>query len=258
MSSEKNLHGRQMTDPRYLPEDDNPELEIDLVEMMYRMLEKLKWIIGSAVVAMAIAGAFTKFCITPEYQATSKLYVLEAQDDIIDVSALNLSDKLAADYIQVFKNWHVHEEVLYMLNLPYTHRQIQRMLTITSPEDTRILEITVTSTDPQEAYDIAMAYATVAPKFIVEKMRTEQPTIFEEARVPDRPFSPNLMLNLAVGAFLGAAIAAAIVFVQFVSDDRVRNAEMLQKRLGLATLGMMPIQGEPERSSKRNGKGAKA
>ena len=30
--------------------------------------------------------------------------------------------------------------------------------------------------------------------------------------------------------------------MQFVSDDRVRNAEILQKRLGLATLGMMPVQ----------------
>ncbi len=61
-----------------------------------------------------------------------------------------------------------------------------------------------------------------------------------------------------VGTFGGAAIAIAIIFIQFVSDDRVRNAEMLQKRLGLATLGMVPVQENAENDVKRNGKGAKA
>ena len=39
MSSEK-MQNRQMADARYQVEDDNTELEIDLVEVMYRMLEK--------------------------------------------------------------------------------------------------------------------------------------------------------------------------------------------------------------------------
>jgi len=260
MGSEKTMHGRQMMEMRYLNDEENGELEIDLVELMYRLIEKLKWIVAAAAVGMICAGLFTKFCITPEYQATSKLYVLEAKDQVIDVSALNLSDKLAADYVQVFNNWHVHENVIRALELPYTTRQIQRMLTINIPSNTRIIEITVTSTDPQEAYDIAMMYAKVAPAFIEAKMDTSRPNVFEEARVPTKPSAPNMMLNLVLGTFLGGAIAVGIIFIRFVSDDRVRNAEILQKRLGLATLGMMPIQdnGEHTHSSKRSGKGKKA
>jgi capsular polysaccharide biosynthesis protein len=87
-----------------------------------------------------------------------------------------------------------------------------------------------------------MAYAKNAPAFIEAKMETSRPNIFEEPRVPSRPSSPNMSLNVFIGTFLGAAAAVAIIFIQFVSDDRVRNAEMLHKRLGLATLGMMPMQ----------------
>ena len=47
MASEK-MH-RQTAD--YLNEEDNAELEIDLVELLYRMLEKIKWIIAAALIS---------------------------------------------------------------------------------------------------------------------------------------------------------------------------------------------------------------
>lgn len=259
MPSEKNLHPGQAVDNRLLVDDDNAELEIDLVELMYRMIEKMKWIIGAALVGMIFAGVFTKFFITPEYEATTKLYVQEAEGQIVDLSAINLSEKLAADYLQVFNNWEVHEKVIEALDLPYTYRQIQRMLSIDILDDTRIISITVTSTDPEEAYQIADAYAKCARAFIVDRMLTSEPTVFEHARIPTKPSAPNTMLNVMLGTFMGAAIAVAIIFIQFVSDDRVRNAEMVQKRLGLATLGMMPVQGDASHNdhAKHNGKGAK-
>ena len=257
MPSEKNMQNR-LNDPAFITEEDNGELEIDLVELMYRMLEKLKWIIAFALVGMIVAGLYTKFCVTPMYEATTKLYVQESKNNVVDLSSINLSDKLAADYVQVFNNWHVHERVISSLDLPYSYRGIQRMISVDILDNSRIIEITVTSADPREAYDIAMAYAQIAPAFIEAKMETSRPNIFEEARIPTKPSSPNMTMNVFLGTFMGAAIAIAIIFIQFVSDDRVRNAEMLQKRLGLATLGMVPVQENAENDVKRNGKGKKA
>ena len=257
MPSEKNMQGR-LNDPAFITEEDNGELEIDLVELMYRMLEKIKWIIAFALVGMIVAGLYTKFCVTPMYEAKTKLYVQESKNNVVDLSSINLADKLTADYMQVFNNWHVHEMVITSLDLPYSYRSIQRMISDDILENSRILELTVTSADPREAYNIAMAYAQIAPAFIEAKMETSRPNIFEEARIPTKPSSPNMTINVLLGTFLGAAIAIAIIFVQFVSDDRVRNAEMLQKRLGLATLGMVPVQENAENDVKRNGKGKKA
>lgn len=238
--------------------ENNDELEIDLLALFFHLVEKAKWIIASALLATLLAGLITMFFIAPEYEATAKLYVKEAKDQVVDVSSLTTSDKLAADYVQVFRNWHVHEKVISTLNLPYSYVEIQRMLTISIPTGTRIIEITVTSDSAQEARDIAMAYAQIAPAFIEAKMETSRPNIFEEARVPTSPSSPNMMTNLIVGFILGAVVATVVFVVQFVADDRVRTAEMLEKRLGLATLGMMPIQESDAKSNKRVRKGAKA
>lgn len=257
MASEKNMV-RQMPDAALQNQDDGAELEIDLVELMYRMIEKIKWIILAAVIGMVVGVLVTKLVITPEYEATAKLYVMESSNQVVDLTALNVSDKLTADYMQVFNNWHVHEKVLSTLGLDYTYKEIQDMLTITTPANTRIIEIKVTNTNPQEAYDIAMAYANIAPAFIEAKMETSRPNIFEEARVPTKPSAPSLVKNVFLTTFLGAAIAVAIIFIQFIADDRIRTSEQLQKRLGLATLGMMPVQDGSERNVKRGGKGAKA
>lgn len=238
--------------------ENTEELEIDLLALFFRLVEKAKWIIAAALLTTLLAGLFTVFLITPEYQATAKLYVKEAKDQVVDVSSLTTSDKLAADYVQVFRNWHVHEKVISTLGLSYSYAEIQRMLTINIPSGTRIIEITVTSDSAQEACDVAMAYAQIAPAFIEAKMETSRPNIFEEARVPTSPSSPHLMMNLIVGFLAGAVAATAFFVVQFVADDRVRSPEMLEKRLGLATLGMMPIQESDMKSVKNGRKGAKA
>ncbi len=38
MPAEKNLYSGQVVDPRVLDNEDTPEFEIDLVELMYRMI----------------------------------------------------------------------------------------------------------------------------------------------------------------------------------------------------------------------------
>ena len=52
MPSDKLMHGRPATETAVMIDDDNGDLEIDLLELMYRMLEKIKWIIAFALVGM--------------------------------------------------------------------------------------------------------------------------------------------------------------------------------------------------------------
>lgn len=228
------------------------EIEIDIVALLYMLLEKAKWIVLTAIIGAVLSAVFTMNFIEPTYKSTAKLYVLNSSNTAINLSDLNMGDKLAADYVQVFQNWHVHEMVIRSLNLPYSHNQLQKMLSVSVPTGTRILQITVTSKSAQEAYDIAMAYAQFAPSFIEAKMQTNRPTIFEEPRVALLPSSPSLVRNVALGFLLGAFLVMAIVIVQFIVDDRIVSAEMLQKRLNLPTLGMMPIQ-EDEKKKRKGG-----
>ena len=233
------------------------EATIDLVELFYRLLDKAKFIIIAALLGAIVAFCATKFLMTPMYQASAKMYILNGSGSSINLSQLQLSSSLASDYVQVFDNWHVHEMVKRRLNLDYTYAQMGSMISVENPTNTRILKVTVNSKDPQEAADMALTYVQVAREFIAAKMDMDMPTIFEEPQLPTHPYSPSTMKNTVLGFMLGMILMCAIVIVQFLVDDRIRSSEKLEKQLGLATIGMMPIQNSDTSRKHKNGKGEK-
>lgn len=234
--------------------NNDEEMTIDLIELFYRLLDKIWYIIVASVLGAGIMLAVTMFMMTPKYQATAKLYVLNSSSTSINLSQIQLGNALASDYMQVFNNWHVHEMVKRRLNLDYSYAQMGSMVSVTNLSDTRILSVTVTSTDAQEAKDMALTYAQVAREFIAAKMDMEMPTIFEEPQLATSPSSPSKTKNVMLGFLAGLVLSCGIVVAQFLLDDRIRNAERLEKQLGLATLGMMPVQKEERESRHRHTK----
>ena len=87
----------------------NEDDEINLVELLYRLIEKWKIIALASLLGALIAAVYTFCFITPMYTATSKLYVVNTKDSAINLSDLQIGNYLASDYTEVFSNWHVHE-----------------------------------------------------------------------------------------------------------------------------------------------------
>lgn len=233
-------------------EQQTAEYEIDLVELLYRLIEKLKYIILAALFGALFFGVYTFAMITPKYEATSKLYVLNSNDSALNLSDLQIGTYLASDYKEVFSNWHVHEMVLQRLQLDYSYKELSQMVSVTNPTGTRILYVRVVSDNPDEAKAMADEYAKVAQDFIALKMESEEPNIFEEALRPNAPFSPNKTKNLILGFLLGGIFASIIITIQFFMDDRIRTGEEIEKYLNLPVLGVMPYQG-PNKAKQANG-----
>ena len=255
--------------------------EIDLVELLYRFLEKARYLILAAVLGALVMALYTFLLVTPTYQATSKLYISNSKDSVINLTDLQMGSNLAQDYVEVFNAHDVPEMVLRRLKATYpgaydkytSYRQLQRKVSVSNRSGTRLLYIRVTSTDPTEAAQIANMYLDVAlsgdksdaPGKIKEKIGTDG-LRFEEAVVPTTPSAPDKVRNILIGLLAGLVIAAAVITIQFIVDDRVRNVEQLEKRLGLPVLGMMPetegnesSAGHTESRSRRSGtKGGRA
>ena len=228
-------------------------VEIDLVALFYRFLEKAHWIILCALIGAAIAGVLVFKVIKPIYQATAKIYIV-GSDTTISLTDLQIGSNLAADYREVFKNWHVHELVDKRLNLDYSYSKLSGMLTVTNPSNTHVLYVSVKSPDPQEAKLIADTYAQVAREFIAAKMDMREPNIFEEARLPTSPVSPQKTRDIIIGFLVGALLALAVITIKFLSDDRIRTTEDIEKVGKLPTLGLIPLQDLSQDDDKNNEK----
>lgn len=74
------------------PAEDSAELEIDLLELGYEILDKIKYVVLAAILGIVLAGVYTFQIAVPQYQAVAKLYVLNSNDSVVNLSDLQLGN----------------------------------------------------------------------------------------------------------------------------------------------------------------------
>lgn len=72
---------------------------------------------------------------------------------------------------------------------------------------------------------------------------TEQPDarLISEARVPSKPSSPNLLLNIVFGAALGVGVGLVAVIAAEMLDSSLTTADDVERRLGRRFLAGVPL-----------------
>ena len=219
---------------------------IDLIGLFFYILEKFWIVLMSAVLCAVLLGVVAGNNVTT-YSATSKLYIVNPNSSGVNIADLQLGTVLTLDYQEVFKTWEVHEMVIEELGLHYSYEQMQSMLTITNPEDTRILYITVTSPDAKMAADLANAYAKAAKRFIINTMKGEEPSDFSIALEPSIGRTVSKGKNVIIGFMVGSVLAAGLLTLLFVLDDRPRSPEDIRRFGGIPTLAIFPANAEKYR-----------
>lgn len=233
----------------------NDEMEIDLLELFFYLKAKIVWLIGAFVIGALVTGLFTVFCITPKYQATAKVYMVSASSDsIVDLTDLNLGTSLSSDYEELLKIRPIFEDVINELDLDYDYEELLGMTTIGTINDTRLLGITVESTDPEEAMEIANSLADKAVTYVPDVMETATPNIAEDAIVPEHKSSPSLAKNTIIGALILTIVVAGFFVVRLLMDDTFKSAEDVEKAFGVMPLTVIPegnLEGIDDKAEKK-------
>lgn len=222
---------------------------VDLAGMFFRILEKFWIILVSAAVCAIVMGVLAGNSVMT-YSATSKLYIVNKDSSGVNISDLQLGTVLTLDYQEVFKTWEVHKMVIEELDLPYSYQQMQSMLTISNPEETRILYITVSNPDAKMAAKIANAYAKAAKTFIINTMEGVVPSDFSIALEPSVGSGANVGSSAVIGFVGGGVLAVAILAFLFVLDNRPRSPEAIQQYGGIPTLSVFPANKDKHSAGK--------
>ena len=230
-----------MNQKNTLPPADQQEVEIDLRELFGYYMSKLPMLIIAIIIGALVAGLVTVFLITDKYTASSKMYMVSASSDsVVNLSDLNLGTSLSSDYAELMTSRPVVEEVIEKLNLKYEYKDVVNMLSLTVVNDTRIIRISATSTDPQEAMNIANQLARTAKSRLPKVMDAPSPSIVEDAVLPTDPSSPSLKKNVLLGALGLLVVILAILTVRFLLDDTLKTAEDVEKEFGIMPLSVVP------------------
>ena len=219
------------------------EIEIDLLELIGVLWEKAVWIISSTVLFALIALLATQFLITPMYESTASIYIINRQSSSTgsaSSSDLSAATSLTYDFEEMVTTNLVLEPTIRKLNLDLTTGQLKQRITVNNPKNTRILEITVTDEDPKRAKRIVDTLADISADAIVDVMEIEKVNSIDKGVVAKNPSSPNTMKNTAIGAMGGMVLACGIVVMKFLLDDTIKTDEDVERYLGVSVLGSIP------------------
>ncbi len=215
-------------------------IEIDVLSLLRTIWRKKFLILLTAILTTGLAFAYSAFLATPQYDSTTRLYVVNQSSDNgagITNQDLQAGSFLVKDYKEIILSQDVLKNVTTTLGIT---EDIKDKITVTIPTDTRILSITVRDSDPDQAATIANTLRDEAAKKIIEVTKVSDVTTLEAALPAENPSTPQTKRNLVLGFIAGAFLATALVLVLEVLDDRVKRPQDIEEGLGMTLLGIVP------------------
>ena len=230
----------------------NDEMEIDLIDLMKMLIGKLPLMIAVGICTAMLAFLYSGFVSAPTYQSATKIYILNKTENAnVTYSDIQLGTQLTKDYAELIKSRFVLESVIEQLGLPVSYENLNGRVSVASPDDTRVLTITVTDTDPVRAMKTANAVREAAAMHISNVMDIEAVNVVETANAPTHKTGPSVGRNTVLGGMLGVLVVAGIAVVSYLMNDTIRTAEDVERYLGLSTLAVMN-EGETKKRRKKS------
>ena len=217
-----------------------------------RLLLRHWWAIALATILAGAAVFGFAATQTPLYTATASKYVsLTLGDSAASLAqgSTYVQDQLAS-YGQLATSPLVLNSVIEDLGLNLNTKDLARLITVTTPRNTVIIQIDVTDSNPARAATIANAVGNqlaiavdgVSPRRPNGKSLIAVQSI-QAALPPTVQSSPNKKRDAGFGLLAGFLIACGVVVALDRTDRRVRS------RANLAELTTHPLLGEIHQST---------
>ena len=218
-------------------------MEIDVFHL-FKILWKRKTLIALvAIVAGALAFAYSAFIVKPEFTSTTRIYVVnrnQGDKPGLTNQDLQAGSYLVKDYREIILSQDVLEKVTSNLKLDLSPKDLASKVKVTVPVDTRIVSISVNDRVPEEASRIANSLREVAAEKIISITRVSDVTTLEEARPATAPSSPNIRRNTIIGLLGGTVFTVIVVLIVELVDTRVKRPEDIEDVMQIALLGVVP------------------
>lgn len=218
------------------------EIEIDLMEVLQALWNKAKYIALVTLILAVVGFTVSATLLTPIYEASAKMIVNTRYDENQNVTndQLNSATNLVDVYAIIIRSRDVLNQVISELELNETYDQLQSRVSVSSVNNTPVMQVVVRHSDRDTALRIAAKILEIAPNIIIETVEAGSVKPVEKAYADYDPVSPNVVNNTILTAMLGFVFACVFVIVIFLSDNTYKTDLDIQKDVGLPVLGVIP------------------
>jgi capsular polysaccharide biosynthesis protein len=207
--------------------------DINLKELFY-VIKKRLWIVVVITFITTGLGIYYSYSHnTPLYQASSRI-IIGASPDYRNTLQVIIKDSTVLD------------KVVKQLGLPQSPEALAGKITVTSIDNSQVVSIGVTDTDPKRAADIANTTARVFKAEIPNIVGFSDVRLLSDALVNPGPINHNQNMKIVIALVIGVVIGVGLVFLLDSLDDTLRSNNEVEEILGL------PVLGRVSRANKKN------
>ena len=197
-------------------------------DLLYHFLEWFKrlWIIILllAVLLSGLLSAYTYVTYVPKYSASATFTV---NVDVAQASSQKYNQATAAQLAKTFRE----------LGVDAINDEIKASVV----EDTNLFTITVTSTNPQQAYNVLSSVISNYPQVARFIIGSTQLNLLDTSSISTFPINyPDYTKKAALGAFVGAALGFAIILLLALSTSTVIRSSDISKSFNTLCLAGVP------------------
>ena len=220
--------------------------EINLKEVYTYFKFRILWILIAIVAIVVIGNIYTIITRVPMYQSNTTLVLVGESKKGYSQSDSVLNQNLIGTYSQIITSRTVLSQVIDNLKLKTTTESLSKNITTSSVEDTEIIKITVNSSKRKEAAKIADEVASVFSKEVQDIYNLENVTIIDKAEVATSPYNINYVKDNIIYLMIGIVLSFGVVFVMYYFDTTIKSSEVVEEKLGLPVIGIVPKEEDKE------------
>ena len=234
--------------------------EITVGFLLAVLRHRLVWLIIILLVGALLAFGYTEFLVTPMYSSTADFKVENTYNSpsMMGSSYQQGATNLATSYAREMKGNVFLEKIVQSYNAKYgrsmTISELSSMLSVTAEAESPVFRVKITSADPQEAYDVLQIFQSESKNLLISEHTKDYTDIklISSGRVSSSPDSPNLIMNVLVGAVGAFALAYVVFFVVAFLDKTVYDEETLKNMCHTPVVGQIPqwAHGDEDKKSR--------
>lgn len=244
-------------------------VELNIRVLWDLLLRNLRIIILFMVVVAVLFAGVTAVFDEDAYRSRCSMYVMNITQDSagqttgISAAGLEASQRMVNEFIAILRSDTVIYDVQQELkkqNYNYSVSTIKSWLNTIAVNETALLQITVTTSDPHLSKAVCDALQLCAPKTVQEVMLgIGTITTVDVAKVGTKQASKT-MRNGALGGIVGFVLSYGIFLLNHLLDNTIKDEKDLKSRFNINVLGVVPsfyAHADKQRSSSKNSKGGK-
>ena len=211
------------------------------IKDFFNYLKKYILIICGVVVIFVI-GVFTydKSIKKPLYTTYTTIILTKSNEaqtsTTITQNDILLNQKLVETYTKIIKSKLVLDQVISETGITYTAEELGQNVAVEAYENTEMLKISVTDSDPELSASIANSIAQVFSGEVAKIYQMNNISVIDIAQVPEEVSNDTLTRDFFIALFISIFGSIGVIFIIYYFDDSIKLTDDLEEEIGMPVI----------------------